>query len=361
MKWFSLYFAIFLCSLILTLLFTPVYKRIAVRIGLVDIPSQQKHKNHTRIIPLMGGAAMCSAWLITILMGFLVPFLLKANIPQYINGDISGIFITQKRIIILAIGALLITILGFLDDKYTMSAKVKFFGQFVIAAFVVTFAQIKVSLFLDSEIVTWGITVFWILLIINAVNFFDNMDGLASGIAAIAFFFFMFIAIIFKHYFIASLSAAGLGASMGFWFFNKHPATIFMGDSGSHFLGYTLAITGALTTYYQQGITQTELAVFIPLFVLAIPLFDLLSVVIIRLKIHKPIYIGDNNHISHRFNKMGMTRKTSVLCVHLLAIIVSLGVLPLLWGDSHIATICLIQACIILLLVSVLQYSSKKN
>lgn len=361
MKWFFLYFAIFLCSLILTLLFTPVYKRVAVKIGLVDIPSQQKHKNHTRIIPLMGGAAMCSAWLITIFMGFLVPFLLKTNIPQYLNGDISGIFITQKRIIIIALGALLITILGFLDDKFPMSAKVKFFGQFVIAAFVVTFAQIKVSLFLNSEIVTWCITVFWILLIVNAVNFFDNMDGLASGVAAIAFFFFMFIAIIFKHYFIASLSAAGLGSSLGFWFFNKHPATIFMGDSGSHFLGYTLAITGALTTYYQQGITQTELAVFIPLFVLAIPLFDLLSVVIIRLKIHKPIYIGDNNHISHRFNKMGMTRKTAVLCVHLLAIIVSLSVLPLLWGDSHTAAVCLIQACVILLLISVLQYSARKD
>lgn len=360
MKWFLIYFAIFLFSLILTCLFTPVFKHIAVRIGLVDIPSQQKHKNHARIIPLMGGAAMCSAWLITILAGFLVPLFLKANIPQYLNGDISGIFITHKRIIIISVGALLMTILGFLDDKFPMSAKVKFLGQFVIAAFVVTFADIKISLFLNSDILTWGITVFWILLIVNAVNFFDNMDGLASGIAAIAFFFFMLIAIIFKHYFIASLSAAGLGSSLGFWFFNKNPATIFMGDSGSHFLGYTLAVTGALTTYYQQGITQTELAVFIPLFVLAIPLFDLLSVVVIRLKIRKPIYIGDNNHISHRFNKMGMTRKTSVLCVHLLAIIVSLSVLPLLWGDSHTAAVCLIQGCVILLLISVLQYSAKK-
>lgn len=360
MQWFFIYILIFLCSLVLTLLFTPVSKRIAVKINLVDIPSQQKHKNHTRIIPMMGGMAMCSAWLITIFAGFLVPYIIETNVPQYFNGDISGIFITQKRIIIIALGALLMTILGLLDDKYPMSAKVKFLGQFIIAAFVVTFSQIKVSLFLDSEIITWGITVFWILLIVNALNFFDNMDGLASGIAGIAFFFFMLIAIIFKHYFIASLSAAGFGASLGFWFFNKSPATIFMGDSGSHFLGYTLAVTGAMTTYYQQGITQSEFAVFIPLFVLAIPLFDLLSVVVIRLKIRKPIYIGDNNHISHRFNKMGMTRKTAVLCVHLLAIIISLSVLPLLWGDTYTAAVCLIQACVILLLISVLQYSSKK-
>ncbi len=361
MNWFLIYAAIFLCSLILTSVFTPIFKSIAIKIGLVDIPSQQRHKNHAKIIPLMGGAAMCSGWLITILAGFLIPILIRENIPQYIAGDISGIFMTQKRIIVIAIGALLITFLGLLDDRFPMSAKLKFFGQFVIAAFVVTFADIKVSLFLNSAILTWCITVFWILLIVNAVNFFDNMDGLASGIAGIAFFFFMIIAIIFKHYFIASLSAAGLGSCMGFWFFNKSPATIFMGDSGSHFLGYTLAVTGALTTYYQQGITQTELAVFIPIFVLAIPLFDLLSVVIIRLKIRKPIYIGDNNHISHRFHKMGMTKKTAVLCVHLLAIIVSLSVLPLLWGDSNTAAVCLIQACVILFLISILQYTVKKN
>jgi UDP-GlcNAc:undecaprenyl-phosphate GlcNAc-1-phosphate transferase len=309
----------------------------------------------------MGGAAMCSAWLITILAGFLVPLIMRDAIPQYISGDISGIFLTNKRIVIIAAGALMMTVLGFLDDRSPMSAKFKFSGQFVIAALVVTFAQIKVSIFLNSEIITWCLSVFWILLIVNALNFFDNMDGLASGIAGIAFFFFMLIAIIFKHYFIASLSAAGLGASMGFWFYNKSPASIFMGDSGSHFLGYTLAVTGAMTTYYQQGITQSEFAVLIPLFLLAIPLFDLLSVVVIRLKIKKPIYIGDNNHISHRFNKMGMTRKTAVLCVHLLAIIVSLGVLPVLWGDTYTATVCLIQACIILFLVSVLQYSAKKN
>ncbi|HBM16619.1 MAG TPA: hypothetical protein DD381_09805 [Lentisphaeria bacterium] len=361
MYWFLIYIVVFLFSLLLSLLFTPVFKRIAVRINLVDIPSKERHKNHAKIIPLMGGAAMCMAWLITIIAGFIVPLFIRESIPQYITGDISGIFMTQKRIIIIALGALCMTFLGFLDDKRPMRARSKLAWQFIISAFVVIFADIKVSLFLDSEILTWGITIFWILLIVNALNFFDNMDGLAVGIAGIAFFFFTIIAIIFKHYFIASFSASGLGVSMGFWFYNKSPASIFMGDSGSHFLGFILAVTGAMATYYQQGITQSELAVFIPIFVLAIPLFDLLSVVIIRLRIKKPIYIGDNNHISHRFTKMGMTRKTAVTCVHLLSIIISLSVLPLLWGDRYTATVCLIQACVILLLVSVLQYAAKKD
>ncbi len=361
MNWLFIYLLIFLCSLFFTIILTPVFKKIAISIGVVDIPSQQKHKNHSRIIPLMGGFAMCSAWLITIIAGFLTPLIFKSNISRYIAGDISGIFITQKRIIVITLGALLITLLGFFDDKKAMSAKVKFLGQFIIAAFVVTFADINLSLFINSQIITWIITVFWMLLIINAINFFDNMDGLATGIASIAFFFFMTIAIIFKHYFIAGLSATGLGAAVGFWIFNHSPAKIFMGDCGSHFLGYTLAITSALTTYYQQGITQTQFAVLIPLFVLAIPLFDLLSVVVIRIRIHRPIYIGDNNHISHRFNQMGMEKKTAVLCVHLLSVIISLSVLPLLWGDIPTAIVCLIQACVILLLISIIQYFAKKN
>lgn len=360
MSWLFIYLAIFVCSLFFTLILTPVFKKIAVSIGLVDTPSLQEHKNHSEIIPLMGGFAMCSAWLITILIGFIAPLIFKSDIPRYMAGDIGGMFITQKRILVIALGAIFITLLGFFDDKKAMSAKIKFLWQFAIAAFVVTFADISVSLFLNSQIITWIITVFWILLIVNAINFFDNMDGLVSGIAAIAFFFFVTIAIIFKHYFIAGLSAAGLGVASGFWVFNKTPAKIFMGDCGSHFLGYTLAITGALTTYYQQGITQTQLAVLIPLFVLATPLFDLLSVIVIRIRIHKPIYVGDNNHISHRFNKMGLGKKTAVLCVHLLAIIVSLSVLPLLWGDIPTAIVCLTQACVILLLISILQYSAKK-
>jgi UDP-GlcNAc:undecaprenyl-phosphate GlcNAc-1-phosphate transferase len=94
---------------------------------------------------------------------------------------------------------------------------------------------------------------------------------------------------------------------------------------------------------------------------LAIPLFDLLSVVIIRLKIKKPIYIGDNNHISHRFHKMGMSRKNAVLSVHLLSIIISLSILPLLWGDRLTATVCLLQAFMLLTLVSVLQYTAQKR
>ena len=118
----------------------------------------------------------------------------------------------------------------------------------------------------------------------------------------------------------------------------------------------------ALTTFYQEGFTQTKIintydrCLYLPYL-----FFDLLSVIVIRLKAGKPIYIGDNNHISHRFNKMGMSRKNAVLCVHLLSIIISLSVLPLLWGDILTTVVSIIQALVILILISVLQYTSQKN
>lgn len=349
-------------SIFLSLLLTPLTKNIALFLKIVDKPNIQDHKTHDDVIPLMGGVAMCSTWIITLLMGMLAPyFFIDQNFPTDIGQNLIGVFAVCPRLIAILIGALLITILGLIDDKYILSAKMKFSGQLIIAMFVVTFGGIKISLFIHNYLINWLITVAWIVTIINAINFFDNMDGLAVGVAAIAFSFFTITAIIYHHYFVACIGAAGIGTALGFWFYNHTPASIFMGDSGSHFLGYTLAVTGALTTYYQTGISITRLSVLIPLFILAVPLFDLLSVIIIRLKIKKPIYVGDNNHISHRFTKMGMSRKKAVLCVHLLTIIIGLSVLPLLWEDLITGIVCFIQACIILILISVLQSHSITN
>jgi UDP-GlcNAc:undecaprenyl-phosphate GlcNAc-1-phosphate transferase len=162
-------------------------------------------------------------------------------------------------------------------------------------------------------------------------------------------------------YFVAALGSVFTGASIGFWFFNHSPATIFMGDSGSHLLGYMLAILGCMVTYYKADIGDSKFSVLIPIFILALPLFDTLAVVVIRWKLGKPFYIGDHNHISHRFMKMGMSRKRAVLMVHLLALTIGMSVLPILWGDERTVVISLIQAVTILLIISLLQYSGKKE
>ena len=254
-------------------------------------------------------------------------------------------------------------LLGLIDDRYNMSAKTKLGGQILIAAIAVTWGGAKLSMFPNVPGVAWCLSVFWILVVINSINFFDNMDGLAVGTAAIAMIFFTLAAAVNQQYFVAALGASAAGACIGFWFYNHSPAAIFMGDSGSHFLGYMLAIISIKVTYFQAGISTTRFPVLIPLFILAIPLFDSIAVIIIRFCKKQPIYIGDHNHISHRFVEMGMSRRRAVFMVHLLALTVGLSVLPMLWGDERTTIVSLIQVCTILLLVSLLQYTviSVKN
>ena len=189
------------------------------------------------------------------------------------------------------------------------------------------------------------------------MNFFDNMDGLAVGTSAIGFFFFMAASIVNGQYFVANLCACSAAAACAFWIFNSSPASIFMGDAGSHFLAFLLAVISVKVTYYNPDAAATRFAILIPLFVLAVPIFDTFAVVAIRLRNHKPVYVGDHNHISHRFCRMGMPPRRAVQLVHLLALIGALGMLPLLWGDLRTCFVLLIQGVAILLLLSVMQYT----
>ncbi len=362
MKWEYIHILILLFSLLLSLILTPIFRGIAIKLEFFDLPLNEAHKKHRKAIPLLGGAAIIISWLLTISAGYLISFFIA---PMELSGtllkNIPGIISVQQPLMLITIGGILIFILGLCDDKKHMSAITKLIFQIIIVALVVIFGEIKISLFIGSPVIGKVITILWILTVINAINIFDNMDGLAVGTASIAFCFFTVTAIIYNHYFVASLGAAGLGASLGFWFYNKAPASIFMGDAGSHFLGYSLGVLSVLVTFYQTGITVSGLSVFIPFFILAIPIFDLVAVIIIRILTKNPIYIGDNNHISHRFNKIGMSRKKAVFAVHLLSITIGLSVLPLLWGDEKTCIISFIQACTLLLLITIIQYSTKNN
>ena len=242
-----------------------------------------------------------------------------------------------------------------------MKAGTKFAGQFIIAVITALFSHTKISVFVGIPGFSFVFTVMWFLFIFNSINFFDNMDGLAAGTSCIAFLFFTAAAIWNEQYFVATLGASLAGCVMGFWFFNHSPASIFMGDSGSHFLGYMLAVISAKTTYYTPDISAFHMNVLIPVFILAVPIFDTIAVMVIRMINGKPVYIGDHNHISHRFHHMGMSRKKAVLLVHILGIISGLGAMPLLWGDKKSCILLLIQGLAILLLLSLMQHFGKET
>ncbi|MEI8246490.1 MAG: MraY family glycosyltransferase [Lentisphaerota bacterium] len=356
--WQHLYLFVFLLGAVLSLGFTPLFQKIAEKADFMDRPKCEDHKKHARATPLMGGAAMFSAWIIAIIMGYAAVNAFNSGMfSNDLSNNISGVNYVGGRVFFICLGAFLATALGLLDDKISLKAGTKFLGQFLIAAIAVSFGEIKISVFFNNPVIIWCISVFWIMLLINAINFFDNMDGLAVGTVTIAMGLFTAVAAMNGQYFIAVFGALTCGVCVGFWFFNHSPATIFMGDSGSHLLGYLLAVMSASVTYFSRDYSLTRFPILIPLFILAIPLFDAFSVVIIRLYHHKPIYIGDHNHLSHRFVKMGMSRKRAVQMVHLMTLIIGLSVLPLLWGDYKIDVVILAQALLMLLFISLIQYA----
>ncbi len=359
-SWWNIYLIIAFFAMAFSLVYTPLCKILAQKIGFVDKPAEQEHKGHKAPTPLLGGLAICLAMISTVLFGLLAAHSMhKDVISPAVLQTLPGVTSVSNRMIMIGVGAILVTLLGMYDDRFNMSAKAKFGGQFVVAVIAVTWGGVTISAFIDNSIITWCLSVFWIILMMNAINFFDNMDGLAVGIATIAFSFFTIAAGMRGQYFVATFGAVAAGASIGFWFYNHSPASIFMGDSGSHLLGYMLAIMGCMITYYKID-TDSPFSILIPIFILALPLFDLVAVSIIRWKLGKPFYIGDHNHISHRFMKMGMSRKMAVLMVHLLALIIGMCVLPLLWGDARTTAVSLVQAGTILLMISLLQYSGRK-
>ena len=360
--WTQIYAAVFIVALGFSLLLTPLCRVIARKTSFMDVPQCENHKLHSSSTPLLGGATMFGAWFLTVCAGFLaVKFFLPGTGEHNFSETLAGIHFVAMDFAVICLCAFASLLLGLFDDRKAMKAGTKFLGQTVIAVITALFSHTQISLFVNLPGVSFCLTVLWFLFIFNSINFFDNMDGLAAGTATIAFIFFTAAAIWNGQYFVASLGASLAGSVLGFWFFNHSPASIFMGDGGSHFLGYMLAVLSAKTTYYTPELSASPMNVLIPVFILAVPVFDTLAVIVIRIINGKPIYVGDHNHISHRFHHMGMSRKRAVLLVHILGIISGLGAMPLLWGDRKSCIILLIQGLTILLLLSLLQHFGKNT
>ena len=338
---------------------------LAPRLGFVDIPEHEAHKRHKRSTPVMGGIGMMLAWLLVLCAGIVAAFCLPAATVRSLFGEwlcdmLPGIRAVASQLRIIVAGTVLLTLLGAVDDKMPLRAWQKFLGQLLVAL-ITAMLGLRISFLHFIPGANTAFTVLWFLMLMNAINFFDNMDGLACGASIIASIFFLVVAAIRGQFFVALLASITAGAASGFAVYNAPPARIFMGDAGSHFLAYLLAIQGILTTFYIPGESPTPAPLVIPLFLLAVPLFDAIAVVLIRLRLHKPIYVGDNRHISHRFEALGLTRKQAVMLVLLLCLAVGCAGLSLLWlPPSGIALVAL-QTIAIFTLISIIQFYVKKD
>ena len=198
----------------------------------------------------------------------------------------------------------------------------------IVATVPLIFAEVHIVSFIPWAWVGSLATVVWIVLLINSFNFLDNMDGLSAGIGAIDAAVLAWISFRSGEWLMTGLFVVLCGTLLGFLRHNVSPASIFMGDSGSMFLGYMIGVLTVLATYYKQGV-PTRLPVLTPLIVLGVPLFDTCSVLWIRRREGHPLTQGDRNHFSHRLVNLGMTERGAVSFIYLVTLCVALGALPL--------------------------------
>ena len=228
--------------------------------------------------------------------------------------------------------ALAIHLLGLWDDKKALGPIFKLIVQLLIITALVLAANLRVLTFLDQvtpggKAVSTLVTILWIAAVTNAFNFLDNMDGLSAGVASVCTTAFLIATLSIGQWFVAAGLALLLGATLGFLWHNFPPAKIFMGDGGSLLIGLVLGVLTVRTTYLTPG-TRWEshwYSVFAPVIVLALPLYDLVVVSIIRLMRGKSPFVGDTNHFSHRLVNRGMSRRTAVLCLYLVSAATSIA------------------------------------
>lgn len=327
-----LYLAAFIITLILSLLITPVIIKLAHRLNFIDRPGERKINK--KIIATAGGTA--------IYLAFMIP--LRFFLPA--NQTIKGIMI----------GGTFMLILGLLDDKFEISALLKFLGQ-ILGALILIYYGVKVNFitnpfggFIYLGIYTVPFTVFWIVSIINTINLIDGLDGLAAGVSIIAVLTLFAVALQENQIVAPMLAVLLAGSCFGFLKYNFNPAKIFMGDTGSMFIGYIIAavsITGALKS-------AAAVTIFVPMLALAIPILDTTFAIVRRIFNDRPIGEADHGHIHHRLLAIGMNQKQAVVSVYVISAI--LGTIAFVINGIKFDHALIIFVSVILIII----YGAKK-
>ena len=310
---FNVYTAAFVAALVCSALSFPLWRWWCVRSGHVDDPGHRKI--HSASTPLAGGLTVMTGFFLPVVLGALGIWLWQAPAAQELVRDLFQYGLSRRALQLIAVmgGAFGMVALGWIDDRHELKPLPKFAGQTLIAL-LVAWSGIRITLFIPSELAAYALTVLWILALTNALNFLDNMNGLCTGLGFIAAWCCAWAAAIQGQYLVATLAFLICGALLGFLPFNFPSAKAFLGDAGSHLTGFLVAVLAILPSFYSSQ-TPHPLAVLSPLLILAVPLYDLVSVVIIRWRNGQPFYVGDTNHISHRLVRRGAGRATAVLLI----------------------------------------------
>jgi UDP-GlcNAc:undecaprenyl-phosphate GlcNAc-1-phosphate transferase len=294
-------FGLFVFSFLFVGLTTPLIRRLAIRLEVVDRPSEA-HKTHREPIPYMGGIAIVLGVLITT-YGALI-----------LSGNSNVIGLAS----VVLVPAVFISGVGLVDDIKRLSPWPRFLVQNLVGIAISIFLVATDSLGspTGSEIIDMLVSILWIVGITNSINFFDNVDGGASGTVAISSIFLFLLSIQGDQYFIAALSLVLAGSTIGFLLWNKPPARIYMGDAGALFLGVLLA---TLTLRFNPNPIDRVSSLAIPILLLAIPILDTTVAVVSRIRRRISPFQGGQDHLSHRLMRAKFTKRQSILVLWLIS------------------------------------------
>jgi UDP-GlcNAc:undecaprenyl-phosphate GlcNAc-1-phosphate transferase len=349
-------------SFLVSLILTGVVKHLALQRGFVSKPVEGRFASRT--VPLGGGVAIfitLAVFMLTAAAAISLLFVPGRFAALAESADINPADFVGKlnQLVIVLLAVLVLFVLGLWDDRRHLGPFFKLGVEFAVAIAAAAFAEIRVELFIENKVITTLISAFWIVLIINAFNFLDNMDGLSAGIAVITTCILFVAAAFSSQIFVGGLALVLIGALLGFLVFNFPPARIFMGDAGSLVVGFFVALLTLRTTYYHHS--GAWYPVLMPLVVMAVPLYDFASVTLLRISQGKSPFVGDTQHFSHRLKSHGLTDTQTVLTLYLATLCSGLGATFLYQVDLVGAILIFAQTFMILAIIAVFETTAKND
>lgn len=358
----SLALALFVGSFASAAVLTALARRVAPRFELVARPKADRY--HRSIIPLGGGIAIFGTLALLLIGGAAVMRFLIAPghlgwLAERAGFNPADFLHRSGELLVILLCATILFLVGLWDDKRALGPFVKLVFQFAVALLATGFGDIRIEFFIESRLVTSILSAFWIVLIVNAFNFLDNMDGASAGIAAIASSVLLTAAVFNGQVFVSGLAIAFIGTLLGFLVFNFPPASIFMGDAGSLVVGFFVALLTLRTTYYHQAGSGAWYPVLLPLIAMAVPLYDFTSVTLLRVRQGKSPFVGDTQHFSHRLRRRGLTDAQTALTLYLATLGTGLGATFLYQVNLTGAILIVVQTLLIVGIIGVFENTGK--
>lgn len=351
-------------SFVLSAALTAATRKLALRADFVARPAPDRY--HRSIIPLGGGIAIFGTLSAVILSAIVVVKFLVAPggsgwLAERTTINPSDFLARLNELWVIWLSVLALFVLGLWDDKKKLGPFFKLAVQFAVAIVAAAFGEVRVEFFLESKALASILSAVWIVLIVNVFNFLDNMDGASAGIAAIVSSILLVAAAFSGQILVGGLAIVFIGTLLGFLVFNFPPARIFMGDAGSLVVGFFVALLSLRTTYYHEAQSGAWYPVLMPLVVMAVPLYDFISVTVLRLSQGKSPFVGDTQHFSHRLKRHGLTDTQTVLVLYLATLCTGLGATFLYQVNRTGAILIFVQTVLILSIIAVFETTANNG